>query len=127
MGRSACSLWMIGMLALYQCMNSLSSYFIFYHFSKISFKYFWCHGKMTWDDWISFWGFEHTKYSFLIELFLHIQVLYRSENMIHNSYHYLCRLLAAKYRPHGVYKDARSILVIHNLAHQVSVSCISDS
>ncbi|WOG92774.1 hypothetical protein DCAR_0312050 [Daucus carota subsp. sativus] len=27
-------------------------------------------------------------------------------------------LLAAKYRPHGVYKDARSILVIHNLAHQ---------
>ncbi|KAM0939558.1 putative starch synthase [Dioscorea sansibarensis] len=29
-----------------------------------------------------------------------------------------CRLLGAKYRPHGVYKDARSILVIHNLAHQ---------
>ncbi|KAK9145575.1 hypothetical protein Sjap_005478 [Stephania japonica] len=27
-------------------------------------------------------------------------------------------LLAAKYRPHGVYKDARSIVVIHNLAHQ---------
>ncbi|PIN27121.1 Starch synthase [Handroanthus impetiginosus] len=27
-------------------------------------------------------------------------------------------LLAAKYRPHGVYKDARSIIVIHNLAHQ---------
>ncbi|XXG90032.1 hypothetical protein AAC387_Pa12g1896 [Persea americana] len=27
-------------------------------------------------------------------------------------------LLAAKYRPHGVYQDARSILVIHNLAHQ---------
>ncbi|KAM1407467.1 hypothetical protein ACFX2F_002046 [Malus domestica] len=27
-------------------------------------------------------------------------------------------LLAAKYRPYGVYKDARSILVIHNLAHQ---------
>ncbi|XP_043716336.1 soluble starch synthase 1, chloroplastic/amyloplastic-like [Telopea speciosissima] len=27
-------------------------------------------------------------------------------------------LLAAKYRPHGVYKDARSILVLHNLAHQ---------
>ncbi|KAI5657660.1 hypothetical protein M9H77_26453 [Catharanthus roseus] len=27
-------------------------------------------------------------------------------------------LLAAKYRPHGVYKDARSILIIHNLAHQ---------
>ena len=28
-------------------------------------------------------------------------------------------LLAAKYRPFGVYKDSRSILVIHNLAHQV--------
>ncbi|ONK80542.1 uncharacterized protein A4U43_C01F18980 [Asparagus officinalis] len=27
-------------------------------------------------------------------------------------------LLGAKYRPYGVYKDARSILVIHNLAHQ---------
>ncbi|KAL9253898.1 Soluble starch synthase 1, chloroplastic/amyloplastic-like protein [Drosera capensis] len=27
-------------------------------------------------------------------------------------------LLAAKYRPYGVYKDARSILVIHNMAHQ---------
>ncbi|XP_065878675.1 soluble starch synthase 1, chloroplastic/amyloplastic [Euphorbia lathyris] len=27
-------------------------------------------------------------------------------------------LLAAKYRPYGVYKDARSLLVIHNLAHQ---------
>ncbi|KAI3749103.1 hypothetical protein L6452_12682 [Arctium lappa] len=27
-------------------------------------------------------------------------------------------LLAAKYRPNGVYKDARSIIVIHNLAHQ---------
>ncbi|KAL5567757.1 hypothetical protein UlMin_024332 [Ulmus minor] len=27
-------------------------------------------------------------------------------------------LLASKYRPHGVYKDARSILLIHNLAHQ---------
>ncbi|XP_039842531.1 starch synthase 1, chloroplastic/amyloplastic-like isoform X1 [Panicum virgatum] len=27
-------------------------------------------------------------------------------------------LLAAKYRPFGVYKDSRSILVIHNLAHQ---------
>ncbi|KAJ6819270.1 starch synthase 1, chloroplastic/amyloplastic [Iris pallida] len=27
-------------------------------------------------------------------------------------------LLGAKYRPHGVYNDARSILVIHNLAHQ---------
>ncbi|CAI0452455.1 unnamed protein product [Linum tenue] len=27
-------------------------------------------------------------------------------------------LLAAKYRPYGVYKDARCILVIHNLAHQ---------
>ncbi|EAZ35910.1 hypothetical protein OsJ_20213 [Oryza sativa Japonica Group] len=27
-------------------------------------------------------------------------------------------LLAAKYRPYGVYRDARSVLVIHNLAHQ---------
>lgn len=27
--------------------------------------------------------------------------------------------LAAKYRPHGVYKRARSILAIHNLRHQV--------
>ncbi|XP_075495714.1 soluble starch synthase 1, chloroplastic/amyloplastic [Primulina tabacum] len=27
-------------------------------------------------------------------------------------------LLAAKYRPYGVYKDARSIIVIHNIAHQ---------
>ncbi|KAE8077698.1 hypothetical protein FH972_016235 [Carpinus fangiana] len=27
-------------------------------------------------------------------------------------------LLAGKYRPYGVYKDARSILVIHNLSHQ---------
>ncbi|KAI9096717.1 hypothetical protein K1719_025896 [Acacia pycnantha] len=27
-------------------------------------------------------------------------------------------LLAAKYRPHGVYKDSRCILVIHNIAHQ---------
>ncbi|XP_072982042.1 soluble starch synthase 1, chloroplastic/amyloplastic isoform X1 [Typha latifolia] len=27
-------------------------------------------------------------------------------------------LLGAKYRPHGVYRDARSILVIHNLSHQ---------
>ncbi|KAI3987977.1 hypothetical protein MKX01_021091 [Papaver californicum] len=27
-------------------------------------------------------------------------------------------LLGAKYRSHGVYKDARSIIVIHNLAHQ---------
>lgn len=27
-------------------------------------------------------------------------------------------LLAAKYRPHGVYEDARTVLVIHNLAHQ---------
>ncbi|KAG9448233.1 hypothetical protein H6P81_014361 [Aristolochia fimbriata] len=27
-------------------------------------------------------------------------------------------LLAAKYRPHGVYQDARSIVIIHNLAHQ---------
>ncbi|KAK4350969.1 hypothetical protein RND71_030282 [Anisodus tanguticus] len=29
-----------------------------------------------------------------------------------------CRLLAAKYRPYGVYKDARSIVAIHNIAHQ---------
>ncbi|XP_031382669.1 soluble starch synthase 1, chloroplastic/amyloplastic [Punica granatum] len=27
-------------------------------------------------------------------------------------------ILAAKYRPYGVYKDSRCILVIHNLAHQ---------
>ncbi|KAI3952055.1 hypothetical protein MKW92_019765 [Papaver armeniacum] len=27
-------------------------------------------------------------------------------------------LLASKYRPYGVYKDARSIVAIHNLAHQ---------
>ncbi|TQD70568.1 hypothetical protein C1H46_043897 [Malus baccata] len=27
-------------------------------------------------------------------------------------------ILAANYRPYGVYKDARSVLVIHNLAHQ---------
>lgn len=27
-------------------------------------------------------------------------------------------LLAAKYRPYGVYKDARTVLVIHNLFHQ---------
>ncbi|KAI3853179.1 hypothetical protein MKX03_008269 [Papaver bracteatum] len=27
-------------------------------------------------------------------------------------------LLGAKYRSHGVYKDARSIIIIHNLAHQ---------
>ncbi|KAL8143507.1 hypothetical protein V2J09_016539 [Rumex salicifolius] len=27
-------------------------------------------------------------------------------------------LLAAKYRPYGVYKDARTVLVIHNLSHQ---------
>ncbi|VAI70619.1 unnamed protein product [Triticum turgidum subsp. durum] len=30
-------------------------------------------------------------------------------------------LLAAKYRPYGVYRDSRSTLVIHNLAHQVWV------
>lgn len=29
--------------------------------------------------------------------------------------------MGAKYRPHGVYRDARSILVIHNLSHQVSI------
>ncbi|KAL6547653.1 Pentafunctional AROM polypeptide [Orobanche hederae] len=28
------------------------------------------------------------------------------------------RLLEAKYRPKGIYKDARTILVIHNLALQ---------
>ena len=27
--------------------------------------------------------------------------------------------LASKYRPHGVYTNARSILAIHNLRHQV--------
>ncbi|XP_076943488.1 soluble starch synthase 1, chloroplastic/amyloplastic-like [Bidens hawaiensis] len=27
-------------------------------------------------------------------------------------------LLAAKYRPNGIYKDARSVIVIHNIAHQ---------
>ena len=31
----------------------------------------------------------------------------------------LCVLHAAKYRPHSVYTDARSILAIHNLRHQV--------
>ncbi|KAM7502831.1 hypothetical protein LguiB_001735 [Lonicera macranthoides] len=31
-------------------------------------------------------------------------------------------LLAAKYRPYGVCKDARSIVVIHNLAHQQGYS-----
>ena len=30
-------------------------------------------------------------------------------------------LLAAKYRTHGVYKAARSILAIHNLRHQAGV------
>ncbi|XP_075104702.1 soluble starch synthase 1, chloroplastic/amyloplastic isoform X4 [Nicotiana tabacum] len=30
----------------------------------------------------------------------------------------IIRLLAAKYRPYGVYKDARSIVLIHNIAHQ---------
>ncbi|KAL2921818.1 Starch synthase 1 chloroplastic/amyloplastic [Bienertia sinuspersici] len=35
-------------------------------------------------------------------------------------------LLAAKYRPYGVYKDARSILVIHNLSHQVGASFMGD-
>ena len=28
--------------------------------------------------------------------------------------------LAAKYRPHGVYQNSRSILAVHNLRHQVS-------
>jgi len=27
--------------------------------------------------------------------------------------------LAAKYRPHGVYSNARSVMAIHNLRHQV--------
>jgi starch synthase len=27
--------------------------------------------------------------------------------------------LAAKYRPHGVYTNARSVMAIHNLRHQV--------
>jgi starch synthase len=26
--------------------------------------------------------------------------------------------VAGKYRPHGVYRDARSVLAIHNLSHQ---------
>ncbi|KAG8381133.1 hypothetical protein BUALT_Bualt06G0090700 [Buddleja alternifolia] len=34
-------------------------------------------------------------------------------------------LLAAKYRPYGVYKDARSIVVIHNLAHQGVESAVT--
>ncbi|KAL6127586.1 hypothetical protein ACLB2K_070950 [Fragaria x ananassa] len=34
-------------------------------------------------------------------------------------------LLAAKYRPHGVYTDARSVLVIHNLAHQGVESAVT--
>ena len=32
--------------------------------------------------------------------------------------------LAAKYRPHGVYQQARSILAVHNLRHQVHASCL---
>ena len=28
--------------------------------------------------------------------------------------------LAAKYRPHGVYQNSRSILAVHNLRHQVN-------
>ncbi|CAI5492668.1 unnamed protein product [Closterium sp. Naga37s-1] len=31
-------------------------------------------------------------------------------------------LVASNYRPHGVYKDARTILAIHNLSHQVRTS-----
>ncbi|XP_061998143.1 soluble starch synthase 1, chloroplastic/amyloplastic [Rosa rugosa] len=34
-------------------------------------------------------------------------------------------LLAAKYRPHGVYTDARSVLIIHNLAHQGVESAVT--
>ncbi len=33
--------------------------------------------------------------------------------------------LAAKYRPHGVYQQARSILAVHNLRHQVHASCLT--
>ena len=32
--------------------------------------------------------------------------------------------IAAKYRPHGVYQNSRSILAIHNLRHQVSLHWI---
>jgi len=32
--------------------------------------------------------------------------------------------LAAKYRPHGVYQQARSILAVHNLRHQVHTLCL---
>ena len=32
--------------------------------------------------------------------------------------------MAAKYRPHGVYQQARSILAVHNLRHQVHASCL---
>ncbi|AQL01915.1 Starch synthase I [Zea mays] len=40
-------------------------------------------------------------------------------NQFHPNLDFVCfSLLAAKYRPYGVYKDSRSILVIHNLAHQ---------
>jgi starch synthase len=31
--------------------------------------------------------------------------------------------LAAKYRAHGVYKNARAIMAIHNLRHQVGLAC----
>ncbi|AQL01921.1 Starch synthase I [Zea mays] len=42
-----------------------------------------------------------------------------SEIVFHPNLDFVCfSLLAAKYRPYGVYKDSRSILVIHNLAHQ---------
>ncbi|KAL8143524.1 hypothetical protein V2J09_016556 [Rumex salicifolius] len=34
-------------------------------------------------------------------------------------------LLAAKYRPYGVYKDARTVLVIHNLSHQGVESAVT--
>jgi hypothetical protein len=40
---------------------------------------------------------------------------------IMTSLFFLFSLLAAKYRPYGVYRDSRSTLVIHNLAHQVWV------
>jgi hypothetical protein len=32
--------------------------------------------------------------------------------------------LAAKYRAHGVYTSARSIMAIHNLRHQVRISAL---
>ena len=31
----------------------------------------------------------------------------------------VCVYVASKYRPYGVYKDARTVLCIHNMAHHV--------